>query len=149
MNIRPDGRPPFRADHVGSLLRPPALRQAFRRRAAGAIDDDEFARIQDDAIRAALRMQEEIGFEVVTDGEFRRGSLELISSKTPVLESLDFLRRRTEAAASYIDLDRLAISPQCGFASSAAGNPLGAADERAKLRLVVDAARAVWGGVNS
>jgi 5-methyltetrahydropteroyltriglutamate--homocysteine methyltransferase len=57
----------------------------------------------------------------------------------------DLLRRRTEAAASYIDLDRLAISPQCGFASSAAGNPLGAADERAKLRLVVDAARAIWG----
>jgi 5-methyltetrahydropteroyltriglutamate--homocysteine methyltransferase len=370
MNIRADGRPPFRADHVGSLLRPPALRQAFRCRAAGAIDDGEFARIQNDAIRAAVRMQEEIGLEVVTDGEFRRGSywgrfvertegltvrpallkfrddrghevdftapyatavlrrrqpialdefvflrdattvtpkitlpapstmhflrgddfaapsayadidgffadltavfaqevadlvragcrylqfdevavallcdpsirdrmagsgdaldalvdryvdatnsavaacpadvvvgvhmcrgnfrgnylaagsyesvaerffartranhflleydtpragdfaplrfvprgkgvvLGLISSKTPVLESLDLLRRRTEAAASYIDLDRLAISPQCGFASSAAGNPLGAADERAKLRVVVDAARAIWG----
>ena len=44
----------------------------------------------------------------------------------------------------HIDLDRLAISPQCGFASSAAGNPLSEADERAKLKLVVDAARAIW-----
>src|SRR5262245_43127821 len=71
MTIRRDGRPPFRADHVGSLLRPQQLRQAFRRRAAG---DDEFERILDDCIRAAVRMQEEIGLEVATDGEFRRGS---------------------------------------------------------------------------
>ncbi len=74
MSIRPDGRPPFRADHVGSLLRPPALRQAFRSRAAGTIDDDAFAQVQDRAIRDAVRMQEEIGLPVVTDGEFRRGS---------------------------------------------------------------------------
>jgi 5-methyltetrahydropteroyltriglutamate--homocysteine methyltransferase len=370
MSVRPDGRPPFRADHIGSLLRPPVLRQAFRRRAAGEIDEGEFARVQDDAIRAAVRMQEQIGLEVVTDGEFRRGSywsifvertagltvrpaqlkfrddhgheidftapyataklrrsqpialdefvflrdattvtakitlpspstmhflrfadfaesrvyadietffadltavfaqevadlvgagcrylqfdevavallcdgsirervagsggdpdalvdryidaingaiadcpadvvvgvhmcrgnfkgnylagggyesvaerffartranhflleydtpragdfaplrfvprskgvvLGLLSSKTPVLESLDLLRRRTEAAAACIDLDRLAISPQCGFASSVAGNPLGPDDERRKLALVVEAARAIWG----
>jgi 5-methyltetrahydropteroyltriglutamate--homocysteine methyltransferase len=75
--------------------------------------------------------------------------LGLISSKTPVLESLDLLRRRTEAAGTHIDLDRLGISPQCGFASSAAGNPLAAADERAKLRLVVEAARAIWGEVTA
>jgi 5-methyltetrahydropteroyltriglutamate--homocysteine methyltransferase len=43
-----------------------------------------------------------------------------------------------------MDLDRLAISPQCGFASTAAGNPLTEADERAKLELVVDAARVIW-----
>ena len=70
--------------------------------------------------------------------------LGLVSSKTPVLESLDSLQRRTEEAAGHIDLDRLAISPQCGFASSAAGNPLSEADERAKLRRVVEAARAIW-----
>jgi 5-methyltetrahydropteroyltriglutamate--homocysteine methyltransferase len=45
----------------------------------------------------------------------------------------------------YVDLDRLAISPQCGFASSAAGNPLSEAEERAKLALVVEAARVIWG----
>ena len=370
MPIRPNGRPPFRADHVGSLLRPAALREAFRRHAAGQIDDAEFARIQDRCIRDAVALQQECGLAVVTDGEFRRGSywgrfvertdgfevrkaiftfrddqgheaeftapyaagkisrarplaldefaflrdatavtpkitlpspstmhfyrctdfadravypdverffadlaaifrqevaglvaagcryvqidevaiallcdpairdrvagigadpdqlvdlyidainqavadcpadvvvgvhmcrgnfkghylgsggydsvaerffagtranhflleydtpragdfqplrhvppgkgvvLGLVSSKTPALETVDGLRRRTEEAARYIDLDRLAISPQCGFASSAAGNPLTEADERAKLRLVVEAARAIWG----
>jgi 5-methyltetrahydropteroyltriglutamate--homocysteine methyltransferase len=70
--------------------------------------------------------------------------LGLISSKTPVLELIDDLKRRAEEAARYIDLDRLAIGPQCGFASTAAGNPLSEADERAKLRLVVAAARAIW-----
>ena len=380
MSIRPDGRPPFRADHIGSLLRPPALRQAFKQQAfkqqafkqhAGKeIGDGEFARIQDDCIRDAVHMQQEIGLEVVTDGEFRRGSywgrfvertqglevrdallkfrddhgheadftapyatarlrrvdplaldefvflrdatavtakitlpapstmhflrfsdfadrgayadadsffadlvavfaqeiaelvragcryvqldeiavallcdpairekvaagggdpdalvdryidllngavaacpsevvvgvhmcrgnfrgryladggyesvaerffartnanhflleydtpragdfaplrlvpkgkgvvLGLVSSKTPALESMDLLQRRAEEAGKHIDLDRLAISPQCGFASTAAGNPLSEADERAKLKLVVDAARAIWG----
>ena len=370
MSMSPNGRPPFRADHIGSLLRPPALRQAFRRRAGHEIGEEEFVRIQDDCVRAAVRMQEGTGLEVVTDGEFRRGSywgrfverteglevraallkfrddhghevdftapyataplrrrhalaldefmflrdattvtakitlpapstmhflrfadfadrsayadvdrffadlvavfaqeiaelvragcgyvqldeiaiallcdpairervaaaggdpvalvdryidaingavagcpdevvvgvhmcrgnfrgdyladggydavaerffartdanhflleydtpragdfaplrfvpkgkgvvLGLVSSKTPALESLDGLRRRAEEAAAYIDLDRLAISPQCGFASSAAGNPLSEADERAKLRRVVEAARAIWG----
>jgi 5-methyltetrahydropteroyltriglutamate--homocysteine methyltransferase len=369
MSLRPHGRPPFRADHVGSLLRPSTLRQAFRRRAGNEIGADEFVRIQDDCVRTAVRMQEAAGLEVVTDGEFRRGSywgrfverteglevraallkfrddhghevdftapyataplrrteplaldefiflrgvatatakitlpapstmhflrfadfadhsayadvdrffadlvavfaqeiadlvqagcryvqldeiaiallcdpairervavgggdpvalvdryidaingavaacpddvvvgvhmcrgnfrghyladggydavaerffartnanhflleydtprsgdfaplrfvpkgkgvvLGLVSSKTPVLESLDSLQRRTEEAAGHIDLDRLAISPQCGFASSAAGNPLSEADERAKLRRVVEAARAIW-----
>jgi 5-methyltetrahydropteroyltriglutamate--homocysteine methyltransferase len=364
------GRPPFRADHVGSLLRPAPLRQAFRRHAGGEIGDAEFARIQDDAIRDAVRLQEEVGLKVVTDGEFRRGSywgrfvertdgfeirpaqfrfrndqgheieftapyargrisrtrplaldefvflrdassvtakitlpapstmhfyrctdfadrgaypdlesfwadlaavfaqelqdlvaagcryvqldevaiallcdpairtqvaragaapdalvdlyidginravaacpadvaigvhmcrgnfkghylgeggyqavaerffadtrashflleydtpragdfaplrfvpkhkgvvLGLISSKVPALESPDLLKRRLDAASRHIDLDRLAISPQCGFASTVAGNPLGEAEERAKLRLAVDVAREVWG----
>jgi 5-methyltetrahydropteroyltriglutamate--homocysteine methyltransferase len=70
--------------------------------------------------------------------------LGLVSSKTPKLESIADLRRRTEEAARYIDLDRLAISPQCGFASTVAGNPVTEADERAKLKLVVDAAAAIW-----
>ena len=369
MSVRPDGRPPFRADHVGSLLRPQALRQAFRRHAANEIGDNEFTRIQDDCIRAAVRMQEEVGLEVATDGEFRRGSywgrfvertegleirpallkfrddqgqeidftapyatamirrthplaldeflflravasvtgkitlpapstmhflrlsdfaapaayadidrffadliavfrqeiadlvaagcrylqideiacallcdrsirdrissadgdpdllvdryvdaingaiaacpedvivgihmcrgnfrghhladggyewvaerffartnanhflleydtpragdfaplrfvpkgkgvvLGLVSSKTPVLESTESLQRRVEEATKYIPLERVAISPQCGFASSAGGNPLTEAEQRAKLRRVVDAARAIW-----
>jgi methionine synthase II (cobalamin-independent) len=366
MNVRP----PFRADHIGSLLRPPALRRAFRQHASEEITDLEFERIQDECILAAVRMQEEIGLEVTTDGEFRRGSywgrfvaaiegleirpallkfrddrgdevdftapyatqpirhahpiavdefeflreatrvtpkitlpspstlhfyrfsdfadrrayadverffadlitiyrqelahlvhagcrylqldevaiallcdpairdkvasaggdperlvdryidainaavaarghdvvvgvhmcrgnfrgrylavgsyesiaerffvrtnvdhflleydtaragdfaplrfvppekgvvLGLISSKTPALESMETLQRRAHEAAKYIDLDRLAISPQCGFASTAAGNPLSEADQRAKLRLAVEAARTIWG----
>jgi 5-methyltetrahydropteroyltriglutamate--homocysteine methyltransferase len=66
--------PPFRAEHVGSLLRPPALREAYRRHGAGEIDDAEFHAAQDAAIREAVEMQESVGLKVVTDGEFRRGS---------------------------------------------------------------------------
>jgi 5-methyltetrahydropteroyltriglutamate--homocysteine methyltransferase len=51
--------------------------------------------------------------------------------------------RRTDEAVKFIDLDRHGIGPQCGFASTAAGNPLSEADERAKLGLVVAAARAI------
>jgi 5-methyltetrahydropteroyltriglutamate--homocysteine methyltransferase len=363
------GRPPFRADHVGSLLRPAALRQAFRKHAGGEISDAEFLRLQDQCIRTVVLLQEQVGLEVVTDGEFRRGSywgrfvertkgfeimpasfrfrddsgheveftapyartrierlqplaldefmflpgvtkvtgkitlpapstmhfyrcndfadrtvypdvdaffadlskvfqqeieelakagcryiqldevavallcdpgireqikrsgsdpdglvdlyvesindavascpsgvtigvhmcrgnfkghylgaggyesvaerffantkvnhflleydtpragdfaplrfvpkakgvvLGLVSTKTPVLESLDDIKRRTEEAARYIELDRLAISPQCGFASTVAGNPLTETDERAKLALVVAAASNIW-----
>jgi 5-methyltetrahydropteroyltriglutamate--homocysteine methyltransferase len=364
------GRPPFRADHIGSLLRPAALRQAFKQQQAGQLDDAEFHRIQDESVRAVVRLQEEVGLPVATDGEFRRGSywsrfvegiegfeirnalfrfrddhgheaaftaphviapvrwsrplavdeysflrdatkltakitlpspstmhfyrcsdyaqpgiyrdaraffadlanvyrkeiadlaaagcryvqidevaiallcdpaireqvsaagadpeelvglyidainqavagcppgvvigvhmcrgnfkgrylgeggyesvaerffsgtqvnhfllefdtpragdfkplrfvprtkgvvLGLISSKTPELESLDQLKRRAEEASAFIDLERLAISPQCGFASTVAGNPVTENDERAKLALVVRAAQAIWG----
>jgi 5-methyltetrahydropteroyltriglutamate--homocysteine methyltransferase len=74
MTLPPGGRPPFRADHVGSLLRPSALRQAFRQRARHELPDDDFSRIQDACIREVVRRQEDIGLAVVTDGEFRRGS---------------------------------------------------------------------------
>jgi 5-methyltetrahydropteroyltriglutamate--homocysteine methyltransferase len=69
--------------------------------------------------------------------------LGLVSSKTPGLESMDLLKRRADEAARYTE--DLAISPQCGFASTMGGNPVTEADERAKLRLCVDAARAIWG----
>lgn len=369
MSARAAGRPPFRADHVGSLLRPPALRQAFRQHAVSEMNDAAFARVQDQAIRDVVAMQESVGLQVVTDGEFRRGSywgrfvertegfeikpasfkfrndqghevaftapyarakikrmqalaldeyefmrgvtkltakitlpapstmhfyrcndfadksiykdvdtffvdiatvfrqeigelakagcryvqldevavallcdpaireqishagsdpdalvdlyidsinqavadcpvdvtigvhmcrgnfkghylgaggyesvaerffansdvnhflleydtsragdfaplrfvpkgkgvvLGLVGTKTPVLEGVDSLKQRVEEAARYIDLDRLAIGPQCGFASTVAGNPLTEADERAKLALIVQAAKAIW-----
>jgi 5-methyltetrahydropteroyltriglutamate--homocysteine methyltransferase len=67
-------RPPFRADHVGSLLRPKELRDAFRQHAQGAIEEAAFVEIQDKAIRDVVRLQEETGLQVVTDGEFRRSS---------------------------------------------------------------------------
>jgi 5-methyltetrahydropteroyltriglutamate--homocysteine methyltransferase len=70
--------------------------------------------------------------------------LGLVSSKTPALERIEDLKRRTHEAARYVDLDRLALSPQCGFASTVAGNPLTEADERAKLKLVADAAGEIW-----
>ena len=67
--------------------------------------------------------------------------LGLVSSKTPQLEKIDALRRRADEAAGIVDASRLAISPQCGFASTMGGNPVTEADERAKLRLCVDAAQ--------
>jgi 5-methyltetrahydropteroyltriglutamate--homocysteine methyltransferase len=71
--------------------------------------------------------------------------LGLVSSKTPVLEKMDELRRRADEAARYVDPARLGISPQCGFASTMGGNPVTEADERAKLELCVEAARVIWG----
>jgi 5-methyltetrahydropteroyltriglutamate--homocysteine methyltransferase len=70
--------------------------------------------------------------------------LGLVSSKVPTLETLDDLKRRTGEAAQYLDLDRLAISPQCGFASTVAGNPVTEDVERQKLKLVVESARSIW-----
>lgn len=67
-------RPPFHADHVGSLLRPAELRQAFRERTQGTISAERFTEIQDKAIRDAIALQEDIGLQSVTDGEFRRSS---------------------------------------------------------------------------
>jgi 5-methyltetrahydropteroyltriglutamate--homocysteine methyltransferase len=66
--------PPFRADHVGSLLRPPELLRARAEREAGRLSAEELRRVEDAAIRDAVRMQEEVGLQGVTDGEFRRGS---------------------------------------------------------------------------
>ena len=67
-------RPPFRADHIGSLLRPPALRQAYRAFNDRTIDEAGFIAAQDTAIRDAIVLQQETGLGIVTDGEFRRAS---------------------------------------------------------------------------
>ena len=66
--------PPFRADHVGSLLRPPELLQARAERDAGRLSTEELRRVEDKAIQDVVRMQDEVGLLAVTDGEFRRGS---------------------------------------------------------------------------
>jgi 5-methyltetrahydropteroyltriglutamate--homocysteine methyltransferase len=71
---RTNGRPPFRAEHIGSLLRPAELKAAHRARAEGKIGDAELAAITDRCIVDAIRLQEQAGMEAITDGEFRRGS---------------------------------------------------------------------------
>jgi methionine synthase II (cobalamin-independent) len=70
--------------------------------------------------------------------------LGLVSTKTPALESADELRRRIDEASQYVAFERLSLSPQCGFASTAPGNPLTPADQERKLRLVVEVAQRVW-----
>jgi 5-methyltetrahydropteroyltriglutamate--homocysteine methyltransferase len=72
--------------------------------------------------------------------------LGLVSTKTPQLEDLDEVVARIDEAATRIDLDDLAVSPQCGFASVALGaNSLSPRDQSGKLRLVADVANAAWG----
>jgi 5-methyltetrahydropteroyltriglutamate--homocysteine methyltransferase len=66
--------PPFRADHVGSLLRPPSLLQARQDAVAGRISADDLRTTEDAAIRDVVRMQEDVGLQSATDGELRRGS---------------------------------------------------------------------------
>jgi 5-methyltetrahydropteroyltriglutamate--homocysteine methyltransferase len=65
--------PPFRADHVGSLLRPPELLRARSEHQAGRISAEELRRVEDAAIRDLVRMGQDVGLLGVTDGEFRCG----------------------------------------------------------------------------
>jgi 5-methyltetrahydropteroyltriglutamate--homocysteine methyltransferase len=71
--------------------------------------------------------------------------LGLVTTKSGELETRELLLRRVEEASKYVALDDLALSPQCGFASTMPGNPLSVDDERRKLELVVAAAREIWG----
>src|ERR671935_1224702 len=64
----------YRADHIGSLLRPKALREAFRKYAAGEHGEHDLRAARDAAIRDVIRLQEDCGLPVATDGEFRRVS---------------------------------------------------------------------------
>ncbi len=71
--------------------------------------------------------------------------LGLVSSKVPELEKKDDLKRRIDAAAKYVPLENLCLSPQCGFSSTHHGNKLTADDQWRKLGLVLDVAKSVWG----
>ena len=71
--------------------------------------------------------------------------LGLVTTKTGQLESPDELRRRIEAAAKFVDIDQLCLSPQCGFASTEEGNVLAEDEQWAKLRMIVELADEVWG----
>ncbi len=71
--------------------------------------------------------------------------LGLLTTKKPRLESVDELRRRIDEAVEFIPLERLALSPQCGFASTLAGNRITPEDQRGKLHRVAETARLIWG----
>ena len=70
--------------------------------------------------------------------------LGLVTTKTPRRETVDELVDRVREAATFVPLERLALSPQCGFATSVVGNALSSEDQRAKLRTIVETASAVW-----
>jgi 5-methyltetrahydropteroyltriglutamate--homocysteine methyltransferase len=73
--------------------------------------------------------------------------LGLVSTKVGQLESKDDLRRRIDAAAKLVPIEQLCLSPQCGFSSTVHGNDIAMESQAAKLRLVIDTAREVWGGI--
>ncbi len=86
------------------------------------------------------------GFEPLANvAEGRVVVLGLVTTKRPTLEDPGELRRRIAEAARYVPIERLALSPQCGFASTWEGNRLSVSDQRAKLKLVAEVARSVWG----
>ena len=126
--------PPFRADHVGSLLRPERLLRAREEFAAGQLPAQDLRAVEDDAIAEAVRMQEDVGLRAA-----------LVTTKRGALEYADQLKRRIDEASQYVPLDQLCLSPQCGFSSTVEGNALTFDEEVAKLRLIVDVARDVWG----
>ena len=75
----------------------------------------------------------------------RQVVLGLVTTKTGRLESKDDLKRRIDEASKYISLDQLCLSPQCGFASTEEGNTLAEDEQWAKLRMIVEVAKEVWG----
>ena len=111
-----------------------------------AVAETLFGSIQVDRFLLEYDTDRSGGFEPLA--QVPRGKtvvLGLITTKTAQLESQDDLRRRVDEAAKFIPLEDLAISPQCGFASVAAGNLLTLDDQWRKLELVVSTARKIWG----
>ncbi len=110
------------------------------------IAEKSFASLDVDAFFLEFDSERAGGFEplrFVPRG--RRVVLGLVSTKIPALEDKDALRKKIDAAARFVPLENLSISPQCGFASHEKGTTLSFADQEAKLRRVVDTARDVWG----
>ncbi len=86
-------------------------------------------------------------FEPLADiPEDKTAVLGLVTTKTPHLESVSALEARIREASRFIPLERLAVSPQCGFSTSIIGNRISVADQKKKLGLVVETARRVWEG---
>jgi 5-methyltetrahydropteroyltriglutamate--homocysteine methyltransferase len=98
-------KPPFRADHVGSLLRPPELLAAREHFANGEIAADELRAVEDDAIRDAVAMQERVGLASATDGEFRRASwhMDFIYELGGVVKAETNLRSRFRNESGVIE----------------------------------------------
>jgi 5-methyltetrahydropteroyltriglutamate--homocysteine methyltransferase len=104
--------PPFRADHVGSLLRPPSLLRARARHAAGEIDAAALREIEDDSIRDVVRMQADVGLRTATDGEFRRTSwhMDFIYQLGGVDRTDEKLMVHFRNAAGELDFESAALS---------------------------------------
>jgi 5-methyltetrahydropteroyltriglutamate--homocysteine methyltransferase len=110
------------------------------------IAERAFGTLEADALFLEYDSERAGGFEplrFVPEG--KHVVLGLVSTKSPVLEQPDVLKRKIDEAARFIPLERFSLSPQCGFASHQKGTALTFAEQEAKLRLVVETAREVWG----
>jgi methionine synthase II (cobalamin-independent) len=140
-------RPPFRADHVGSLLRPPALKDARARRAKGEISAADLKAVEDREIERVIRKQEDVGLQAVTDGEFRRSWWHL-----DFLWGLDGVERHVmESGIAFAGVNTRAegikVTGQVGFS----GHPMiehykfVAAHTRAMPKITIPAPSAIYG----
>ncbi len=110
-----------------------------------AVAEEVFRRLDADALFLEYDSERAGGFSPLRHvSSDKHVVLGLVSTKTPVLESEDELMRRVEEASRFVPLERLALSPQCGFASTEAGNPLTPDDQWRKLALVVRTAERIW-----
>src|SRR3954453_14006093 len=109
--MAPRDTPPYRADHVGSLLRPPQLLQAREDFKDGRIDADELRGIEDEAIRDVVRKQEQVGLRSATDGEFRRASwhMDFIYQLGGITTAQDHLKVQFRNAEGTIEFSPAAL----------------------------------------
>ena len=115
-----------------------------------AIAEQVFGRLALDALFLEYDSERAGGFEPLRFLPSDKSAvLGLVSTKTPRLERRDDLLRRIEEASRFVAVERLALSPQCGFASVEEGNPISPGNQRRKLELVVEVADAVWSGVSA
>ena len=75
--------------------------------------------------------------------------LGLVTTKTPRIETIEDLAARIKEAGQYVPLERLALSPQCGFSTSIIGNRISVEDQKRKLKVIVETAREVWGHIHA
>ena len=109
------------------------------------ISEKVFRRVEVDAFMLEYDTERSGGFEPLRHvPDDKSVVLGIVSSKIPEIEAAGELKRRIDEAARYIDRERLSLSPQCGFASTVAGNPVREEDERAKLDTIVRVAEDVW-----
>jgi 5-methyltetrahydropteroyltriglutamate--homocysteine methyltransferase len=111
------------------------------------IAEKAFNRLEVDAFFLEYDSERAGGFEPLRFmPKGKRVVLGLVSTKIPALEDKQVLRKKIDAAAKYVPMEHLSVSPQCGFASHEKGSALGFAEQEAKLKLVVDIASEMWGG---
>jgi 5-methyltetrahydropteroyltriglutamate--homocysteine methyltransferase len=139
-------QPPFRADHVGSLLRPPELLRAREDHAEGRIDDDELRGIEDAAIRDVVRLQEEVGLRSVTDGEFRRASWHMdfiyqLDGVSKVMDETLHVQFRNEQGTLEFAPPSLRVDDRIGLSTTIFGDAFAflasAASERQTPKLTI------------